>query len=169
MECREVSEQLAASSGDPGGRPTGPAARAVEAHLRACPSCRADLESYQQLGTALSGLVAHTVEPPAWLHDTLVDSVHARLGRPSVADRLRLPGALRSPLRPERSRGSRGSGPISPLAPRPLAPRPLANPRYAAAGGAVLLAGLAAGAVLIRGRRRRSAAADLGAAAVASV
>jgi anti-sigma factor RsiW len=37
----------------------------------------------------------------------------------------------------------------------PHAPEALSDPRFAAAGGAVLLAGLAAGAVLLRGRHRR--------------
>ncbi|HLI57840.1 MAG TPA: hypothetical protein VKY26_12510 [Actinomycetota bacterium] len=139
MECREVSEHLAACADEPSGRalwaPAGPAARAVEAHLRSCASCQADLAAYRQLGTALTGLADHTVQPPAWLHDTLIDSVHARLGRPAA----RWAPVERFRLRPEGTRA-------------------LTNPRYAAAGGAVLLAGLAAGAVLIRGRRRRSAA-----------
>lgn len=142
MECREVSGHLAASMDKPAGQPTGPAAKAVEAHVRSCAGCQADLAAYRQLGIALSGLVDHTVAPPAWLHDTLIDSVRTR-ARPGAGwvgvGRLHLP----------------------PVWTRPEGARPLANPRYAAAGGAVVLAGIAAGAVLIRGRRRRTAATEL--------
>jgi anti-sigma factor RsiW len=124
VECREVSQYLAESLGTP----AGPAAGAVEAHLRSCPGCRADLESYRRLGVALPALAAHTVAPPPWLHAALVESVRAGAGRAPAWSRL---GEL------ARARQS------------------LANPRYAAAGAGLLLAGLATGAVLVRGRRRR--------------
>lgn len=116
MECREAAEHLAACVDEPSGLPTGPAARAIDAHLRSCASCRADLENYRRLGAALSGLATHTVEPPAWLLDSVLERVNAR----------------------RRAQDA------------------LTAPRVAAAGGAaLLLAGLATGAVLLRGRRRR--------------
>jgi predicted anti-sigma-YlaC factor YlaD len=104
----------------------GPAARALDAHLHVCDRCRAELDAYRDLQGALAALATQTIEPPGWLLPATIDAVASR-------KRLRrhVPAA-----RQVRER--------------------LANPRVAAAGGAaILLAGLATGAVLVRGRRRR--------------
>jgi hypothetical protein len=124
VECREVTQYLAESLGTP----AGPAAGAVEAHLRSCPGCRADLASYRRLGQALPALAGHTIAPPPWLHAALLESVRS---------------------------GARPAPAWSRLGEFARARQSLANPRFAAAGGALLLAGLATGAVLVRGRRRR--------------
>jgi len=126
VECREAAEHFPAFVGQPGLFSGGPASRAVEAHLQGCARCRGELGQYHELNQALATLATRTIEPPAWLLPSLIDSVHGHALR-----RLRVPSALRE------------------------APERLADPRLAAAGGALLLAGLAAGAVLVRGRRRR--------------
>ena len=107
-------------------QPGGPSARALDVHLRTCDHCRGELDAYRDLQGALAALATQTIEPPAWLVPATIDAVRSRAGL-----RGRLPAA-----RQVRER--------------------LADPRVAAAGGAaILLAGLATGAVLIRGRRRR--------------
>ena len=118
MECREAAQHIPAYIDQTGG----PAARALDAHLRTCEQCRA----YRDLQGALAALATQTIEPPAWLLPATIEAVRSRAGL-----RARIPAA-----REMRER--------------------LADPRLAAAGGAaILLAGLATGAVLIRGRRRR--------------
>ncbi|HYR61336.1 MAG TPA: zf-HC2 domain-containing protein [Actinomycetota bacterium] len=122
MECREAAEHIPAYVDQPGG----PAARALDAHLRACEPCSRELRAYREMQGALSALATQIIEPPAWLLPSTIDAVRARttLRRiPAAAGRVR---------------------------------KRLADPKVAVAGGAaILLAGLATGAVLIRGRRRR--------------
>jgi predicted anti-sigma-YlaC factor YlaD len=121
VECREAAQHIPAYVDQSGG----PAARALDAHLRTCEHCRSELDAYRDLQGALAALATQTIEPPAWLLPATIESVRAR-------------ASLRRRL-PVREVGKR-----------------LADPRLAAAGGAaILLAGLATGAVLIRGRRRR--------------
>jgi predicted anti-sigma-YlaC factor YlaD len=122
VECREAAQHIPAYIDQAGG----PAARALDAHLRTCEQCRRELEAYRELQGALAALATQTIEPPAWLLPATIESVRSRAGL-----RRRIPAA-----RDVRQR--------------------LADPRLAAAGGAaILLAGVATGAVLIRGRRRR--------------
>ena len=122
MECREAAQHIPAYIDQSGG----PAARALDAHLRTCERCRGELDAYRDLQGALAALATQTIEPPAWLLPATIDAVRSRV-------RLRRHVAAAREVR-ER----------------------LADPRVAAAGGAaILLAGLATGAVLIRGRRRR--------------
>ena len=122
MECREAAQHIPAYIDQTGG----PAARALDAHLRTCEQCRGELQAYQDLQGALAALATRTIEPPAWLLPATIEAVRSRAGLLA-----RIPAA-----RAVRER--------------------LADPRLAAAGGAaILLAGLATGAVLIRGRRRR--------------
>lgn len=122
MECREAAQHIPAYADQTGG----PAARALDAHLRSCDTCRADLEVYRGIQGALASLATQTIEPPAWLMPATIEAVRARAGL-----RSRVPAAAAVRER-------------------------LANPRVAAAGGAaILVAGLATGAILIRGRRRR--------------
>jgi predicted anti-sigma-YlaC factor YlaD len=122
VECREASQHIPAYAD----QPAGPAARALEAHLRTCEHCRGELDSYRELHGALASLATQTIEPPAWLLPATIDAIRAR-----ATLRRRIPataGAVRERL---------------------------ADPRIAAGGAAILVAGLATGAVLIRGRRRR--------------
>jgi predicted anti-sigma-YlaC factor YlaD len=122
VDCREAAQHIPAYIDQSGG----PAARALDAHLRTCDRCRAELDAYRDLQGALAALATQTIEPPAWLLPATIDAVRSR-----ASLRRRLPAA-----REVRAR--------------------LTDPRVAAAGGAaILLAGLATGAVLIRGRRRR--------------
>jgi predicted anti-sigma-YlaC factor YlaD len=122
VECREAAQHIPAYIDQTGG----PAARALDAHLRTCEQCRGELEAYRDLQGALAALATRTIEPPAWLLPATIAAVRSR-----ARLRARIPAA-----REMRER--------------------LADPRLAAAGGAaILLAGLATGAVLIRGRRRR--------------
>jgi len=107
-------------------QPGGPSARALDVHLRTCDHCRGELDAYRDLQGALAALATQTIEPPAWLRPATIDAVRSRV-------RLRRHVAAAREVRDR-----------------------LADPRVAAAGGAaILLAGLATGAVLIRGRRRR--------------
>jgi predicted anti-sigma-YlaC factor YlaD len=125
VECREAAAYFPGYVEHPGGPHAGVASQAVEAHLRSCARCRAELDEYRQLEGVLASLATHTVEPPAWLTAALMETV-----RTHAARRLRLPAvAIHAPA--------------------------LNDPRVAAAGGAILVAGLAAGALLLRGRRRR--------------
>lgn len=132
MECREAVElfpahadRVPAATGRTTALPEGPSARALAAHLSGCASCRAELAQYRELSAALAALAARTIDPPAWLLPSLLDTVAAHAAR-----RHRIPVAA------------------------------LTRPRVAAAGGAALvLAGLAAGAVVVRGRHRRRSAA----------
>ncbi|HEX9316011.1 MAG TPA: zf-HC2 domain-containing protein [Actinomycetota bacterium] len=122
MECREAAQHIPAYIDQTGG----PAARALDAHLRTCEQCRGELEAYQDLQGALAALATRTIEPPAWLLPATIEAVRSRAG---LLARIPAARAVREHL---------------------------ADPRLAAAGGAaILLAGLATGAVLIRGRRRR--------------
>lgn len=122
MECREAAQHIPAYIDQTGG----PAATALDAHLRTCDRCRGEVDAYRDLQGALAALATQTIEPPAWLLPATIEAVRSRAGL-----RAHIPAA-----REVRER--------------------LADPRLAAAGGAaILLAGLATGAVLIRGRRRR--------------
>jgi len=122
VECREAAQHIPAYIDQTGG----PAATALDAHLRTCDRCRGEVDAYRDLQGALATLAAQTIEPPAWLLPATIEAVRSRAGL-----RARIPAA-----REVRER--------------------LTDPRLAAAGGAaILLAGLATGAVLIRGRRRR--------------
>ena len=133
MECREAAQHIPSYVDQPGG----PAARALDAHLRTCDHCRGELDAYRDLQAALAALATQTIEPPAWLMPATIDAVRSRV-------RLRRHVAAAREVRDR-----------------------LADPRVAAAGGAaILLAGLATGAVLIRGRRRRRLVSGLRAAAV---
>jgi anti-sigma factor RsiW len=133
VECREAAQHIPSYIDQSGG----PAARALDAHLRTCDHCRRELDAYRDLQGALAALATQTIEPPAWLLPATIDAVRSRV-------RLRRHVAAAREMR-ER----------------------LADPRVAAAGGAaILLAGLATGAVLIRGRRRRRLVSGLRAAAV---
>jgi len=98
----------------------------VAAHLRTCERCRAELEGYRHLREALAGLATTTIEPPAWLLPATLETVRSR-----ALVRLRIPAA---------------AGEVR---------ERLSDPRVAAGAAAVVLAGLAAGAVVARGRRRR--------------
>lgn len=119
MECREAAEHLPAYLE----AATGPAAPAVEAHLAACATCRADLQRYRALSGALAGLATRTIDPPAWLGPAILANIRAHATRRrAVLDR---------------------------------APLGLSDRRVAAAGGALVLAGVAAGAMLARRNRRR--------------
>ena len=106
-------------------QPGGPGARALDAHLRTCDHCRGELDAYREMQGALATLATQTIEPPAWLMPATIDAVRARLG---LRRRILAAAEVRERL---------------------------TNPRVAAGGAAILLAGLATGAVLIRGRRRR--------------
>jgi anti-sigma factor RsiW len=133
VECREAAQHIPSYIDQSGG----PAASALDAHLRTCDRCRGELDAYRDLQVALAALATQTIEPPAWLLPATIDAVRSRVRlRPHVA------------------------------AAREVRDR-LADPRVAAAGGAaILLAGLATGAVLIRGRRRRRLVSGLRTAAV---
>jgi predicted anti-sigma-YlaC factor YlaD len=122
VECREAAQHIPAYIDQTGG----PAARALDVHLRTCEQCRGELDAYRDLQDALASLATQTIDPPTWLLPATIEAVRSRAGL-----RARIPAA-----REVRER--------------------LTDPRLAAAGGAaILLAGLATGAVLIRGRRRR--------------
>jgi anti-sigma factor RsiW len=132
VECREAAQHIPSYIDHSGG----PAASALDAHLRTCDRCRGELDAYRDLQGALAALATQTIEPPTWLLPATIDAVRSRM-------RIRRHVAAAREVR-ER----------------------LADPRVAAAGGAaILLAGLATGAVLIRGRRRRRLVSGLRAAA----
>lgn len=130
MQCLEVREHFPAYVDQPAGLPAGPAARAISAHLRSCPGCQADLDAYRRLGAALATLPEHPVEPPAWLLGSVISTVRAERARHGITHGI----AHRV---------------------RTRVPESLTKPRVAVAGGAVLLAGVAAGALLLRSRSRR--------------
>lgn len=94
-------------------------------------------EGADQLQEALASLASKTFEPPAWLLPATIEAVGARLGAPLV-------GAGR--LQQLRHRIPAAAGEVRAR---------LGDPRIAAGAAAVVLAGVAAGAVFARGRRRR--------------
>lgn len=106
----------------------GPRAGAVESHLRTCNDCRTELEQFRELGQQMHALATEVIEPPAWMLGTLIETVGERAARLE---------ALRA-----RSRRLTDAG------------RRLTHPRNLATGGALVVAGLA-GALLMRGMRRR--------------
>ncbi|MGH3117206.1 MAG: hypothetical protein ACRDQ2_08845 [Gaiellales bacterium] len=52
--------------------------RAVDEHLQRCADCRRELEGYRELAMAMAGLAERTLDPPAWLLETLRVSVTHR-------------------------------------------------------------------------------------------
>lgn len=77
MECREVREYLPAAVDE---------AEAwlppeVNAHLRTCESCSADLERYRRLAGDLAVAAEQPFEAPAWLLGGLIETVSQRAER----------------------------------------------------------------------------------------
>lgn len=116
MDCREVREYLPAYDD----QSTGPRSSAVNEHLAGCGGCRAELEEYREMAINMRSLSDETIEPPAWLLGTVIET---------VTERARKLDAIRT------------------AAHRVTDPKVLA-------GGAILAAGVA-GAMLMKGRRKR--------------
>ena len=57
MECREAAQHIPSYIDQPGG----PAARALDAHLRTCDHCRGELDAYRDLQGALAALATQTI------------------------------------------------------------------------------------------------------------
>lgn len=116
MDCREVLEYLPAYDD----QSTGPRSSVVNEHLAGCGGCRAELEEYREMAINLRSLSDETVEPPAWLLGTVIET---------VTERARKLDSIRA------------------------AAHRVTDPKVIA-GGAILAAGLA-GAMLMKGRRKR--------------
>lgn len=82
MRCEQAIPYL---PGLAGGDLRPETAASVEAHLASCPSCRTELARYERVGTALASLREREVEPPAYLLESLLETVPARRARRRIA------------------------------------------------------------------------------------
>lgn len=98
----------------------------VLSHLAACEQCRSILKLYRELDAGLACLATLDIEPPAWLLEALTEAVAQRLRRKAVV--------------------MATSRQLSRATTRQIGEHRLA------AGGALLLAGVA---LLVKGRSRR--------------